>query len=300
VIGFRLSRLGFLTSGLRLHSPLNLISLGVPIESEGEIVSAAAKPMSWAENPGRLALRLLGNASLILPTLYVLGFIYLKSYFAVFGFDVELASLSVTNLLLAHRYFAGQDFFFAAGALQAILLLQVSDGPGLLDLPAAEKAKGVVVLFFPVILTAIAYPLAIWSERNVPAGYNPRNVGLIPAMLLAWLSGAALTAVVRWLVRSREWSFSYALVVLGALALAAVAVASYRWFAISAGTDRLVRLDFQEVSVLEPSPSPTGAPVKVECRLVYSDTQNLFMLCGDQKAVYLRSGLSKFVVKPKK
>jgi hypothetical protein len=125
-----------------------------------------AKDLSEALRATRRKLAtLLTSSSVLVVSLYVLGFIYLKTYLDVFGFQIELASLSLPNLVLAHRFFVGQHFFVGAGVFQAYFLSLF--GRARLR---KELFAGLALAAFPLALLPAAWALAAWSEKSTPSG----------------------------------------------------------------------------------------------------------------------------------
>lgn len=241
--------------------------------------------------PGRAALRILGKASLALPTLYVLGYIYIKTYLAHFRIDVDLASLSIVNLLLAHRYLAGLDFFVIAGALQVYLFSEIP-ARGTKQRPRGiELFSALILLTGPILIATVAALLAGWSEAGVPNGFNPRNYSQYLAMLLVWVGTVVVSLCVRYLLRSRRWSYSYGAAIIGCAILVGCTVAGYRLFGKQFAKDRAERSDFERVLVTAGGNANTSlqfANSSEKCDLLYADSQSFFLKCGERVGVLRR------------
>lgn len=231
--------------------------------------------------------KVLTSSSIILVALYALGFIFLKTYLAVFGFQIELSSLSIPNLLLAHRFFVAQHFFVAAGVLQSFLFSR-------LGFREARRTpiSAAIVFLFPGLLLVFAYVVSIWSEPNTPTGFYLSAHYLWAALAIGWLTGAVSYLSFRNLVSERGLSFRRAAKMLGFLVLAASLVASYRVFAYVVAKDRLDHGDFQEIRLLQ------GEQFSKSCKVAYVDTSDFFLLCGNERLVVARDELKEYIVVP--
>lgn len=232
--------------------------------------------------------KVLTSSSIILVSLYVLGFIFLKTYLAVFGFQIELSSLSVPNLLLAHRFFVAQHFFVAAGAIQAFIFFK-------LGWPEVRKSPlyASLVFFFPALLLGVGYAVSTWSEPNIPSGFRLSARFLWIALVLGWLASGVCYLDFRGLMAEKSVSFKGAAKFLGFLMLLALVVASYRIFAFVVAQDRLVYQDMQEIILAgQQGSSPR------RCRVVYVDTSDFFLLCGTERVVVARDEIKEYTVVP--
>lgn len=237
----------------------------------------ATKPVL---GPGRVALRILGNASLSLPTLYVLGYIYLKTYLAFFGLDVNLASLSIVDLLLAHRHIVVLDFFVIAGALQVYLFSEVSKRKAHAEKVWVERCAAVIIVASPILITIVAVSLAYWSETGVPKGFDHTNMKHFVPMMIAWIGSVAITLNIRYLVRTRKWTYSYGATVVVCVLLVGATVAAYRLFAWQSAENRSRKDDFEQLIINTQDSLPEKSdfvPPKVIYELIYADSQNLFV-----------------------
>ncbi len=242
-----------------------------------------------AHSTKRLA-RVLTSSSILVITLYVLGFIYLKTYLAVFGFQIELASLSLPNLVLAHRFFVGQHFFVGAGLLQAYLALRF--GRAALK---REWWSSLLLLAFPLALLPAGWSLSTWSEANTPVGFNIQAKGLWLPFLLGWVLGALALLVARQALKPPR-RVRDALWYVVAVFVLAILVFSYRLYASVTAQDRLATHDLERLEGLrvENIPGLLGP-----CDLVYADTDGLYLQCGPTKLVVNRESVTSYSVRPK-
>src|ERR1051325_10423642 len=140
-------------------------------------------------SPHRRLLRIVSSSSVLLAAVYVLGFIYLKGYLAAFGFQVELASLSIPNLVLVHRFFVGHHFFVGAGAADGFLFARFGRAG-----VRRHWIAALIIVFFPVLLLPIDHQISVFSEKGTPAGLNIGAPGLVPVFALGW---GRIDAIVR-------------------------------------------------------------------------------------------------------
>ncbi len=243
-------------------------------------------------DPDKLLERLprgLRNASFLLAGIYVLGFVYLKTYLADFGFLVELTSLSVLDLLLSHRYFAGQHFFVGAGVMQAYLYKR----HGWEDLKKTPIGS-LLALFAPILLLPAAHFAALWSEQGVPVGVHIDAKGTILAFLVGWISG--------WLIfwftdgaRRHKQSFQVVTWVIAVILSGIAMIYSYRLYESAVAIDRQARGDFQVIEQLETE----GATIPGPCKVIHIDSHALYLHCGHrslERRVVLRDTLRSYRV----
>lgn len=233
----------------------------------------------------RLA-RLLTSGSIMLGALYVMSFVYLKTYLAVFGFQVELTSLSVVDLLLLHRYFASQHFFVLSGVLQAHLLYEFRWA----DIREHKLASSFAFIS-PMFVLASAYAVSIWSEFGVPKGLNVAAAGLPLAYVAGWLAGGVTYWIARLAIRRPTSIRDATWIILTAVTIY-ITVATYRLFADAVARDRLRRQDFQVLTRIETDSGPIAGP----CALIHVDTRGLYLNCGGMHSVVERERLRSFQV----
>lgn len=241
-----------------------------------------------AEPRKRLA-RLLTSSTLLVVSLYVLGFIYLKTYLAAFGLQIELASLSLPNLVLAHRFFVSQHFFVAAGALHAFLFTRF----GLRGMKQHPFAAGLIA-FSPLGLPPFGWVLSAWSEQGTPVGFNIKVPQLWIPFLVGWIMGGACFLVARRALKELE-SLRQALWYVGAILVVALTVFSYRLYAAVTAADRIQRNDFQSVSYLAIGDDGVLGP----CHVVYVDSEMFYLLCGpkaDRKEIVRKDSVDRYVL----
>jgi len=234
----------------------------------------------------RRLLRVLTSSSVLLATLYVLGFIYLKGYLAAFGFQVELASLSIPNLLLVHRFFVGHHFFVVAGAAHGFLFSKFGRR-GVRE----NWIAAIFILLFPVLLLPFDHWISVWSEKGTPAGFNMSAPGLVRVFALGWGCGCISYYAVRAALTKLS-SLRDALKYVAAVGSLAATVATYRYYSNVVAIDRIQRGDLQLVQQLELG----GASIAGPCGVVYVDTESVFLRCSNLNVVLRKSALDRYTV----
>jgi len=236
--------------------------------------------------PNRRLIRIVSSSSVLLAAVYVLGFIYLKGYLAAFGFQVELASLSIPNLVLVHRFFVGHHFFVGAGAADAFLFARFGRSG-----VRKHWITAMAIFIFPIILLPVDYEISVFSEKGTPAGFNIRAPGLVPVFALGWICGGisfyAVRAALTKLVTLRD-ALKYA----AAVTALAATVATYRYYSYVVAADRLARNDLQFVTQLELGNAHMDGP----CGVVYVDTESVFLKCDNARVVLRKGALDRYLV----
>jgi hypothetical protein len=228
------------------------------------LVSATIDPLVSFQ---RLA-KALRASSILIAFSYVLGFIFLKTYLAQFGYEIELASLSLTNLLLVHRFFAAQDFFVLAGVFQALLFAEVGKRN-----VADQWFRSTLIVLAPWLVLTAAYVAAIWTEAQTPKGFAFTS-RYLTAFLLGWVLSAVLTFFVRDLIKNWVVNLRAAVRTLGCVFLLIGVVLTYRFYAVEAADNRVRTNDFQLIELKLPNEKENRS-----CSLIYADTKSLFAKC---------------------
>lgn len=234
----------------------------------------------------RRAAAVFRNASLLLAAIYVLGFIYLKTYLAVFGFQVDLAGISVLDLLLCNRYFVSQHLFVAAGLLQAFLMTR----------EGWQKVKSrpylsLLALFSPFVILFPSLAMSAWSEQGVPLGVHIDAAGIPLAFLVGWASGWLIYWLAHNVLKYKE-SFHMMTWLIALAASLFLCAYRYRLYAKAAALDRSARGDFQSIEQIETDGSPIAGP----CRVIHIDSHALLLHCNADHRIVLRDKMRSYRV----
>jgi hypothetical protein len=245
---------------------------------EGERMSDSPQetaPLPAAEQGKKQSLvpAILTRTSVIFAALYVVSFIYIKTYLAHFGVQVDQVSLDVVNLLLAHRYFLTVHLFIGAGFLVSLLRTQLGTPRTFIEYVSLG-----LLLAGPVLVINIMDVMARWSESGTPIGFNISAKDLLPAYAVAWGSGAVLACLLSRLKKSQPQSYSLGAIYVLIIASVGVAALSYRLFANASATDRVAHRDFQVIRQLVLS-SDADQTIPGPCLLVFSDAKTLVLKC---------------------
>jgi hypothetical protein len=226
------------------------------------------------------------SASFVAGLLYVVGFIYLKTYLAFFHIQVELASLSVLNLLLAHRFFVAQHFFVFSGVVQAFLHLRFGRSA-----IREHPVSAILIAAFPLFALGLAVLLSNWSEAGSPSGFDIDNAGLLLPLGLGWISGILSQLSIKKALQPVKNLRGVALYLV-AFCVVLCTVGTYRLFANVVAHHRDTQQQFQRIEV------DLSDTKHARCDVLYSDTENIFVRCGEKTMVLRREAFGSFQIIP--
>lgn len=238
--------------------------------------------------------RLLGGSSFFLASLYVIGFIYLKTYLAHFEFQIELASLSITNLLLANRFFVTQHIFVFSGILHGFLLREYG-----LKKHLETPFLSLFVFTVPITIRVLSYLITTPSESGISYSVNIFE----PHIWLVGMSGWIVSGVAAWYIYDifkrivSDQLFSLPIRAISRLligvVLFSVIIGSYRLYAKVNAIDHSTNNEFLRIEI--PASVMRTNTLSV-CDVVYVDTENFFLKCSGEPYVITRKLLDQYRV----